>query len=332
MKPTRIRPFVLAVLLGLAGAVRAAAAGPDILDIQARVDVATDVVTLADLLNDPDQLNQKLRAMTVLDAPLVGQSRDLTLVDIAYTLQRMPELLAYKLRGPNRIVITRSEDGATIQALKDRIAQKIQSTPPWSEWEIEIEFSKLDNHVLSEVEEDHGIRVEGTDGKAFLGATEVEVLFQDRGGRIRDQRVLTPTIRKRSGAIVLTRAIERGEVLEDGDVQVTSIMSGDDHRDLILTKEDTVGMELARNLSAGQILRRQYLLEPVFAKRGDNVWVTARSGGLEARMSGLALRRGRRGETIQVRNPVSHRTIRVDLTGPNTGKLNLGIDDGRAWP
>lgn len=309
-------------VLTLPGAAEPPAA---ILDIRQHIVVQRDVVRVEDLLVAPNQIAQAVRGLHVLDAPSAGDKRSLSLVDLAYALQRVPELLRYHLRGPDVIVIERTVSDRFINRTKDLITRRIGDTAPWSEWEIDVSFSPFDERMLGSISDYAELTVLPVDNLVLLGRVGFRVQFLDAGGEVLQERELSPDIRRKIDAVILTAPRDRGHILTREDLKQSPLWIGDDQKGILTSVEDCLGLELSRELSGGDVLREHHLLEPLCTRRGDAVWVTCQIGGLEVRMSGMSTQQGRRGESIRVRNPVSQKDILVHLVGPKRAELTLGM-------
>jgi len=58
-------------------------------------------------------------------------------------------------------------------------------------------------------------------------------------------------------------------------------------------------------------------------RRGDQVVISARSGGINVRMQGEALSGGTLGQQISVRNLTSQRVIRARVAGPGQVEVEM---------
>jgi flagella basal body P-ring formation protein FlgA len=308
-----------------AGAPTAGMAQTTVLDIRQKIVVEQETVKVKDLLVAPNQVVEAIRGLRVMDAPVPGEKSHLTLVDLAYALQRVPELLSYHLRGPDVVVIERMVSDQFVAMTKDRIARRIAETPPWSDWEIDVSFSPFDERMLGEIGEYEDLRVRPADNLVSLGRVGFVVEFLDMEGAALHERNLTPDLRRKISAVILAAPRERGHLLQRGDLKQSPLWVGEDQKGILTHLDDCIGLELARELSGGDVLREHHLLEPLCTRRGDAVWVTCQVGGLEVRMSGMSTQQGRRGDSIRVRNPVSQKDILVSLTGPKRAQLMLGL-------
>ncbi|MBS1190269.1 MAG: flgA [Rhodocyclaceae bacterium] len=88
--------------------------------------------------------------------------------------------------------------------------------------------------------------------------------------------------------------------------------------DALSNVETVAGLASRRSLRAGQILARQWLVEPVLVRRGEAVRIVARSGPIEVSSAGEALEAGRREDTVRVRNSASGKVIRARITASGT--------------
>lgn len=319
--------FAACALLGpgFALAAPADAEQATVLDIRQKIMVQRDTVLVEDLLVAPNQVDESIRGLGVLEAPRPGDKAHLTLIDLAYALQRVPELLVYHLRGPDFVVIERTVSDRFVALTKERIARRIAATAPWSDWEIDVSFSPFDERMLGDVGEYADFHLRPVDNLMLLGRVGFLVQFVDEEGATLHERSLTPDLRRKINAVILAAPLERGHQLERADLKQSPLWVGEDQKGILTDLEDCVGLELARDLSGGDVLREQHLLQPLCTRRGDPVWVTCQVGGLEVRMSGMSTQPGRRGESIRVRNLVSQKDILVNLTGPKRAELTLGL-------
>jgi flagella basal body P-ring formation protein FlgA len=84
-----------------------------------------------------------------------------------------------------------------------------------------------------------------------------------------------------------------------------------------------IGKQLTRPLAKGAIIYQKQLTQAQMIKKGDNVSVVAKVGGLSVITTGTALSNGRIGEQIEVENKRSSRIIRAEITGKNSVEVIL---------
>lgn len=123
------------------------------------------------------------------------------------------------------------------------------------------------------------------------------------------------TVRQLATLPILTRNLERGEMLKPGDVEwreqeLSRPLSG-----LISAEREVEGKVVNRMVRAGQPARSEWFEAPVVVARGDRVKVTLAYNGLSIETSGVAVTQGRVGENVQLRNPRSNKVFAARVVG-----------------
>jgi flagellar basal body P-ring formation protein FlgA len=109
-------------------------------------------------------------------------------------------------------------------------------------------------------------------------------------------------------AAVLTRNVERNEVLKSSDVATERRPKAEVGGDAA-ARNRAIGMQMRKQLRAGQALKAGDLAKPDLVQRDDNVTLIYESTGLYLTMRGKALEAGTEGDTINVLNLQSKRTV-----------------------
>jgi flagella basal body P-ring formation protein FlgA len=126
--------------------------------------------------------------------------------------------------------------------------------------------------------------------------------------------VVKPTVTL--SILTATRTLERGEILSSQDVELSpqdvTLMNGNYFRQ----PQEVEGQTVKRRIASAQIVTQALLDQPVMVSRGQSVLIIARQHGIEARTDGEALKNGRKGEIIRVRNNSSQRIIDVQVEAP----------------
>lgn len=315
---------VLAVTVASAAEANPAPAARTLV-IRERVSASHDKVTLGELVALADALAPQERSLAVLDAPAVGASRRVPLVDLAFALQRFPDLLDANLQGPEAVIIDRAAGAEDSQRVKDKVLAFLRTTSPWSAWKTDALFQAEDERKMRWQAGATELEIRPLEGTAVLGKVPLRLVFADSTGARLMECTVAPVILREARVAVLGVSRERGAVLRADDVQTMPLwLGGDDTRTRYITDVAAcVGRELSRSLNAGEILQTHLLLNPQCIKRGDVVWVECRTGGLNVHLAVNAIEGGRLGEDIRVRNPVSGREFQVRTTGERKAALNL---------
>ena len=117
-------------------------------------------------------------------------------------------------------------------------------------------------------------------------------------------------------AVVLTRAVHRGEVISSTDVTVERRPRAALHRDRVDRAGLAVGMAAQQSMSFGHVLRRSELMRPRLVRRNEMVTLVYEVPGILLTVRGKALDDGAEGDAVSVLNMQSKRTIAGTVTGP----------------
>jgi len=129
-------------------------------------------------------------------------------------------------------------------------------------------------------------------------------------------RLFVPVrIRRDQSVLVLTRGVAAGDT-------VSADMLAQETRDAtrvvgapLTDPSSAIGQTIRRALAAGSVLTAAHLRAPDAVRRGDQVTLISRQGGIEVRMAGRALAAGSLGERISAENMSSHRRVQGVVMG-----------------
>ncbi|MCP4285644.1 MAG: flagellar basal body P-ring formation protein FlgA [Gammaproteobacteria bacterium] len=123
--------------------------------------------------------------------------------------------------------------------------------------------------------------------------------------------------------LVARHRLGRGAIISKGDFKLEKRMVSKLHRGYVEKPENAVGKTLKQALKRGDALIPGQLKIPSAIKRGSQVTILGRAGGVEVRMSGKALSDGIRGQRIKVRNNSSNRQIEATVIARGTVEVTL---------
>lgn len=115
---------------------------------------------------------------------------------------------------------------------------------------------------------------------------------------------------------VLARAMQKGEVVGDGDIEWKPVRELQMQRGILTELDQVVGQQLRHSARPGQALRATDVQRPVLVAKGSAVTMVLRSGGLSLTAQGRAVEDGGRGDTIRVTNSHSKITVEAKVQGP----------------
>lgn len=319
----RMLGAALMVWAGATVTVLANEAGGRILNIRSDISARTNMVKLKDMVSNPAVLSQVEGEYEILNTPTESDST-LTLVDIAYMLQKYPSLMDARLKGPRMITVKCLRDMRYVELAKRQMLEYLKNNPPWKSWEIELVFDHNCESQITRVGHFERISVIPFDTKGMIGVVDFHVDFYDDNGRLLKKLNLQPKIMRRAQAYVLKDSRGSGHVVGGGDLKQVPVWIGGEKNSYITEENQCVGKELARDVTAGEFLRSADMVNPICARRGETIWVTCQLGALSVRLAVLAQQNGRLGDTIRAMNRSTNKVIDVELTGMKQAVHRMG--------
>jgi len=127
--------------------------------------------------------------------------------------------------------------------------------------------------------------------------------------------VVTARVRVVRTVVRAARTIRMHGVIGAGDVELASLDASAVPRAAAMSLEDVVGMEATRPITAGRVVRTDYLKRPLMVRKGQNLVVMARVGQILVRARATALGDARLDTVVKARTP-GGRIISGLVTGP----------------
>lgn len=127
---------------------------------------------------------------------------------------------------------------------------------------------------------------------------------------------LTGTVTETARVVVLRRSLQRGEIINTGDVTVERRPRARVGRDRLDRTGLAVGMAVHQALPSGHVLRRSDLIRPQLVHRNEMVTLVYEVPGILLTVRAKALEDGAQGDAVSVLNLQSKRTIAGTVTGP----------------
>ncbi|HXT79148.1 MAG TPA: flagellar basal body P-ring formation chaperone FlgA [Acetobacteraceae bacterium] len=121
---------------------------------------------------------------------------------------------------------------------------------------------------------------------------------------------------------VLTARLPAGTVLRPEDVRMARVHTSQVHGEVAHALAQVVGMQLRRQVVAGQPLPLGDVTPPALVQRGTVVQMQLRLGGLTITGQGMALEPGAAGDRIHVQNTGSHAVLVAEVIGPGMVRIS----------
>jgi flagella basal body P-ring formation protein FlgA len=125
-------------------------------------------------------------------------------------------------------------------------------------------------------------------------------------------------------AVAALRPVERGQVIQPGDVQLAVFPAKSSGDRLLHEVELAVGHEATRPFAPGQPIDAQSLRPPVLVRRRDTVRVSVLAPGVKLATDGVSLEEGAHGEWVLIETRYSPEKVRARVCGPKQVEVYAG--------
>ncbi len=120
-----------------------------------------------------------------------------------------------------------------------------------------------------------------------------------------------------------TRSLSRGALLEEEDFEVQQIPMNKLPIGYLSDPSEIASFELTRTINAGIPITLNAVRPRDIIQQGQEVIIRAQLDGLQVKMAGEALKNGRSGDLIPVKNLRSGRTVEATILDSGTVSVNL---------
>lgn len=152
---------------------------------------------------------------------------------------------------------------------------------------------------------------------AYSEGSSQKFILKIQGDGQSDIRVtVSAAVDRWAQVAVLRRSIQKGELVDAGDVMMARLNLQALPTDTISDTSKVIGLETKRNLAAGEVLQKNKLILPTVIKAGEKVTLKYRSSMLEATATGISLEDAGLQEQIRVKNEISKKVISGTVSAP----------------
>ena len=308
----KLRAFLFATALfsGLA----AAQAGPldDTIQtpvLHATVTVASDVVRIGDLIDNAGAAAQ----IAVYRAPDLGTTGSIPTAQVLSAL-RAHQVIGVNTRDIKDVTVTRLARNVAAKDIQAAVAKALAHRSGFGDadslalsFDRDLQDLHLEASNTGEIEPT-AVRVDQRSGR-------FDVTFEiasDSG--MPTQLRYTGTAIETVMAAVLTRDVERTEVLKASDIVVERRPRAEVGTDAAV-RDQAVGMQMRHGMRAGRPLRVADLVRPDLVQRDQTVTIIYQTAGIYLTTRGKALDSGTEGDVVSVVNAQSKRTVTGIVSG-----------------
>src|SRR5471030_1787627 len=123
--------------------------------------------------------------------------------------------------------------------------------------------------------------------------------------------------------VVVTRPLKRTGIIGFEDVALRERDISLINQGYLTSLDQALGQKLTRPMVTDQVITLVHLEQAEVVRKGDQVVISASSGGLNVKMPGEALSNGGMSEQIRVKNLNSNRVIKARVTAPGQVEVAL---------
>jgi flagella basal body P-ring formation protein FlgA len=291
--------------------------------LRANVSVTGDIVRIGDVIDNAGAA----ASIAIYRAPDLGTTGSLPTAQVLTAL-RAHQVIGVDTRDIKEIAVTRLARSLEAKELEQAVAGALEHRSG---------LGDAANLTLTFDRDVQDIRLDAANSGAMVPvATRVEprsgrfdVTFEiaSASGAAPTKLRFTGTAIETLEVAVLTRNVDRGDLLRSADLVVERRPKAEIGGDAA-SREKAVGMQLRRPMRAAQALKAADLVKPDLVQRDQNITLIYQSAGLYLTSRGKALDNGTEGDTVNVLNPQSKRTITGVVTG--RGQVTIEIATPRA--
>jgi len=291
--------------------------------LRASVIVSGDLVRIGDVVDNAGSA----ALIAIYRAPDLGTTGSLPTAQVLSAL-RAHQVIGVDTRDIKEIVVTRLARSLEAKDIEFAVARALEHRGG---------LGDATNLSLAFDRDVGDLKLDSSNTGAMAA---VSARFEPRNNRfdvsfeIANDNIAAPTKLRFTGtaietveAAVLTRNVERNEVLKASDVAVERRPKAEIGGD-VAGRSRAVGMQARKQLRAGVALKTADLAKPDLVTRDQNVTLTYESTGLYLTIRGKALEGGTEGDVVNVLNLQSKRTVSGVVTG--RGQVSISVATPRS--
>jgi len=280
--------------------------------LRAHVSVSGELVRIGDLIDNAGAAG----TIAVYRAPDLGTTGSLPVAQVVATL-RANQVIGVDTRDLTEISVTRLARTLTSKDIELQVARAIEHRGG---------LGDAANLSLTFDTDPQNIRLDATNSAALQpvavrldprnGRFDVSLEIANDAGAASTRLRFTGTVIETVEAAVLTRNVDRNEILRASDIAMERRPKAEIGTDNAM-RDATIGLQVRRSLRAGQPLKTADLAKPELVTRDQSVMLTYESAGIYLTIRGKALENGTEGDVVSVLNLQSKRTVTGTVTGRN---------------
>jgi flagellar basal body P-ring formation protein FlgA len=287
--------------------------------LHATVNVTGDIVRVGDLIDNAGSAAQ----VAVYRAPDLGTTGMLPTAQVIAAL-RSHQVIGVDTRNIKEVAVTRLARSIDAREVELAVAKALEHRSGLGDASnISVSFDQPVQELKLDAADAGALNPRAVRVDPRNGRFDVSFDLGNRGTANQAKLRFTGTAIETVEVAVLTRNIDRTDVLRTSDLAVERRPKAELAGSEPASRATAVGMQTRRPLRAGQALKTLDLTKPDLVLRDQDVTIIYQTAGVYLTTRGKALDSGSDGDTVNVLNVQSKRTISGHVTG--RGQVSIDI-------
>jgi flagella basal body P-ring formation protein FlgA len=308
-----VRSMLVTALLAAVPSAALAQENEDVITgpvLRAQVTVEGDVVRIGDMIENAGTAAQ----IAIYRSPDLGTTGTLPTAQVINTLQAH-QVIGVDTRDIKSVAVTRLARTLEGKEIESQVAHAIEHRSGLGDAvNLNLTFDRDVQDVRLEAWNNGSLQPASVRYEPRSGRFDVSFEIANDTNNNRTKLRFTGIAIEMLEAAILTRNVERGDVLKASDVVTERRPKAEVGSDAA-PRVRAVGMQMRKGLRAGQPLRVADLGKPDLVQKDDNVTLIYEAAGIYLTARGKAIDNGTEGDTVTVLNLQSKRTITGTVVG-----------------
>jgi flagella basal body P-ring formation protein FlgA len=272
--------------------------------LRAQVKVEGDIVRIGDMVDNAGSAAQ----IAIYRSPDLGTTGTLPVAQVISTLQAH-QVIGVDARDIKSVTVTRLARTVDSREIESEVARAIEHRSGLGDaahlaltFDREVQDIRMDSSNNGALQPT-AVRYDPRTGR-FDVSFEISSDVNGARARLRFTGVAIEML----DAAILTRNVERGDVIKASDVVVERRAKTEVGSD-VAVRAHVVGMQMRKSVRAGQALHGSDVGRPDLVTKDGNVTLIYESAGIYITARGKAIDSGTEGDTVTVLNLQSKRTV-----------------------
>jgi flagellar basal body P-ring formation protein FlgA len=278
--------------------------------LRAQVTVESDIVRIGDVIENAGTASQ----IAIYRSPDLGTTGTLPTAQVINALQAH-QVIGVDTKDIKSVSVTRLARVLDSKEIESQVTHALEHRSGLGDAaNLSLTFDRDVQDVRLEARNNGSLQPVSVHYEPRSGRFDVSFEIANDSDNFRTRLRFTGVAIEVLDAAVLTRNVDRGDVLKASDVIIERRPKAEVGSDPA-TRSHAVGMQMRKQLHAGQPLKTADLGKPDLVQRDDNVTLIYEGVGIYLTVRGKAVDGGTEGDNVTVLNLQSKRTVSGVVVG-----------------